>query len=548
MLFSSPSSYFGMQLVCGKATCNAPAQLAVGAFSLYVRETAGPSLAAPTGLWQASGWVRGSWPFFVWGNSPSGLCSLSASLNGLAIGQTSAPRDVSTWHQCAAPPISQPVDTSRYGQGAVPLTLSTVDAAGVPASLTKTQYVDNQQPSVSFSGSSDASSTAGTQYVTATGSAGPSGVAGVSCSVDGAPARWYASQAAQVPVSGVGEHQVQCFSENNAVDGNGVHGTSAMGSVGMKIGVPTITAVAFSKLADGLRCHKTVARVRVRARWVRVRRRGRLVRVHRRVHTRLRRVTRCHARSQRRRVVVWVTVRRHGKKMRVRRHKTIRVLLTPHWVNKTTRVVGHGRSASVSGWLGTADGVALAGQTVDVLTAPDNGRGNFTLAAVATTAADGGWSARLAAGPSRLVTATYAGGPTTEGSLAAPVKLVVPAKVQLLSVSPRRVAWGGTVRLTGRLRGGYLPPGGALVRLRIGQESTVTTYGVREHVSGRGRFSTTYTFGAGDPVLHQSFWFQVASLPMGDYPYAPAASGRTSVLVGGHPPSSSHLRKRLQRQ
>jgi hypothetical protein len=170
---------------------------------------------------------------------------------------------------------------------------------------------------------------------------------------------------------------------------------------------------------------------------------------------------------------------------------------------------------------------------VDVLTAPDNGRGNFRLAAVATTAADGGWSARLAAGPSRLVTAVYPGGPTTEGSFAAPVKLVVPAKVELVSVSPRRVAWGGTVRLTGRLRGGYLPPGGALVRLRIGQRSAVTTYGVQEHVTGNGRFSATYTFGAGQASVHQSFWFQLASLPMGSYPYAPANSGRRSVLVGG---------------
>jgi hypothetical protein len=534
------SGYFGFQLICGVSKCTQPAQLDIGAISLYVRETSGPSFAAPTGLWQASGWVRGSWPFFAWGNSPSGLCSLSASLNGDLINTTTSSRDVSSWHQCAAPPISQPVDTSRYGQGAVALTLSTGDAAGVPASLSKTVYVDNQQPSVALSGPSDAASTAGTQYVTAAGTAGPSGVAGVSCSVDGASAQWYPSQSAQVPVGGVGEHEVQCFSENNAVDGNGVHGTSPTGSFGMKIGVPTITAVAFSKLVDGLRCHRTVERVR--ARWVRIHRRGRLVRVHRPAHTKLVKVTRCHVRSMRRRVVVWVTVRRHGTKVRVRRHKTILVLLRPHTVNKTTRRVGHGRSTTVSGWLGTTGGIALAGQTVDVLTAADNGRGDFRVAAVATSAADGGWSARLAAGPSRLVTAAYAGGPTTESSLAAPVKLVVPAKVQLLSVSPRRVAWGGTVRLTGRLKGGYLPPGGALVRLRIGSGSSYTTYGVQAHVTGNGRFSTTYTFGAGQASVYQSFWFQLASLPMGSYPYAPADSGRRYVLVGGHPviPVAAH--------
>jgi hypothetical protein len=73
------------------------------------------------------------------------------------------------------------------------------------------------------------------------------------------------------------------------------------------------------------------------------------------------------------------------------------------------------------------------------------------------------------------------------------------------------------------------------VRLRIGLGSSFTTYGVHEHVERKGRFSTTYTFGVGDPSVHRSYWFQIASLPMGDYPYAPASSRRVAVLVGGHP-------------
>ena len=144
----------------------------------------------------------------------------------------------------------------------------------------------------------------------------------------------------------------------------------------------------------------------------------------------------------------------------------------------------------------------------------------------ATTAANGGWSAQLPAGPSRLVEAYYAGAATFEPSVSAQVHAIVPAKVKLISVSPRRVAWGGTVRITGRLVGGYLPPGGALVRLRIGQGSSYQTYGVQEHVTGNGRFTTTYTFGAGHARSFQRFWFQIASLPMGDYPFAPAAAGR----------------------
>jgi hypothetical protein len=96
-----------------------------------------------------------------------------------------------------------------------------------------------------------------------------------------------------------------------------------------------------------------------------------------------------------------------------------------------------------------------------------------------------------------------------------------------------RQPWGGTIHIVGQLDGGYLPAGGALVRLRIGFGSAYTTYGVQEHVSGNGRFTTTYTFGEGDPNVHRAYWFQIASLPMGNYPFAPASSDRRTVLVGG---------------
>ena len=146
MVFPAPSSYWGLQMVCGKATCSANALLAVQAVTLYVRETTPPNFAA-TGLWQASGWIRGSWPFFAWSDSPSGVCAISTTLNGLPIASTSSPSDTSyVFHQCAAPPINQTVDTSRYGNGALPLVLSSSDAAGVPASTSATIDVDNLQP------------------------------------------------------------------------------------------------------------------------------------------------------------------------------------------------------------------------------------------------------------------------------------------------------------------------------------------------------------------------------------------------------------------
>jgi hypothetical protein len=532
---------FGFNLVCGRQVCGGPgdtnsiATIDIFEIVLSVGETSGPSLNSPSGLWQTSGWIRGTWPLTLSGDAPSGMCSLRASLAGQPLQGSSMAPDQSAWHQCATTPLNEQVQTSTYPNGLDTLTIAGSDAAGAQPSQSKTVYIDNALPAVVLSGPTDVPSTAGTQYVTATASAGPSGVAGISCSLDGAPAQWFAASTAQIAVTGIGTHQVQCTTSNNAVDSSGVPGSSAPAAYSVRIGLPTVAVVAFSKVVNKLRCHRVTERVHIPARWVKVRVRGRLERVREKAHTQKVKVTRCHARTVRRRITRVVTVRRHGKNVRVKQSRVVRVVVEPRTVFKTTRRVRHGHKSTVSGWLGTATGVALGGQTVDVLTAADNGRENFHVADVTTTAANGGWSAPLPAGPSRLVEADYAGAASTEGAVSAPAHLIVPAKVQLLGVSPRRVPWGGTVHLVGQLKGGYLPRGGALVRLRIGLGNSDTTYGVREHVTGNGRFRTDYTFGAGDPAARRSFWFQIASLPMGDYPYAPASSRRLTVSVGGHP-------------
>ncbi|MFZ0091115.1 MAG: hypothetical protein WAL63_16525, partial [Solirubrobacteraceae bacterium] len=427
------------------------------------------------------------------------------------------------------------VDTTRYGDGAMPLVLSASDAAGVPASLTTTVYVDNTQPTISLSGPTDAPSTAGTQYVTATAAAGPSGVDGISCSIDDAPAQWYPGASAQVPVSGVGQHSISCTAANNAVDASGNQGWSTPATWSLHIGDPTINGITFGHVVDGLRCKRVTERVKVPSHWVTVDRGHKRIKVERAAHLTIKKITKCRPRTEMKSVTVRVRVRRHGGFVWVKQHRRERVVLLPHHKNAYDLRVGHGKTATVSGWLGNYAGVALGGQTITVLTAPNNGLGQFTPAAAATTSATGWWGLKLPAGPSRLVEAVYDGAPTTEGSVSNEISLAVPAKIRLLSVSPRKVAWGGTVRLAGKLAGGYLPPGGALVRLRIGEGSAQTTYGVREHVGGSGRFSTTYTFGAGVPSIHRTFWFELASLPTGNYPYAPATSRRLSVVVGGHP-------------
>jgi hypothetical protein len=527
------SSYFGFLLVCGKPTCtelDGLGSISAAEIVLGVHETVGPSMTA-SGLWQASGWVRGTWPLGFSGDSPSGLCAMYATLGGQSLPGSSSSQSPWMWHQCDAPAASDSVVTDGYGQGTKTLALSASDAAGNAVDYSKTVYIDNQQPTISLSGPRQAAATAGTQYVTATAAAGPSGVDGISCTVDGGPAHWYPGAHAQVPVAGVGTHTVRCYSADNAVASNGYHGVSSEASFSMQIGVPTVSAIAFFRVADRLRCHRATERVIVPAHWVTVH--GH--RVHRRAHGKTERVTKCHPRTVLERRLVSVKVRRHGRIARVKRVEFVRVVVLPHVVGQTIRRVGHGKTTTVSGWLGTYNGVALGGQTVEVLTAPDDGQDAFAPTTTATTASNGSWTATLPAGPSRLVEADYAGGGNAQGSLSGTVTEVVPAKLKLITIYPRKVAWGHTIHIVGQLDGGYLPPGGALVRLRIGLGSAYTTYGIHEHVGGDGRFTTTYTFGVGDASVLRSYWFQIASLPMGDYPYAPANSRKLSVLVGGHP-------------
>ena len=531
------SNYFGFQLVCGVSTCTTGlSHLLVGEITLYVQETTGPTLVSPDGVWQSSGWVRGDWTLHLYGDSPSGLCGLGASISGQSVASSSSSQDPSVWHQCSAPGISQTIHTWQYGEGSMPLTLSALDAAGVPVSYTKTIYVDNSQPSVAMSGPTDAPSTAGVQYVTATGGGSPSGIDGLSCSVDGAPAQWYPGASAEVPVSGVGAHSVRCSAANNAVDQAGNHGWSDPASWSVKIGEPTVSGISFGNVVDALRCARVKERVTVPARWVTVRHGHKLVKVRRPAHTKLVKVMRCHPRTTLRRVTVWVTVRRQGRKVRVKRTELERVVLTPHVVNSTSRRVPYGHGTTVNGWLGTDAGIALGGQTVSVLTAPDNGLGQFTAATTVTTVANGSWSASLPPGPSRLVEAVYGGSPTTEPSSSPDVLMAVPAKLRV-KIKPARVSWGKRVVISGQILGGYIPANqrevSQLLRLRIGVVGIgiSQTAGIPD-VNRAGQFRTSFCFNTGRGVVH--YWFSVSTLVETDYPFQPASSRRLQVKVGPH--------------
>ena len=510
------SSYFGFQLKCGASPCRSgTSQLDVGEADLYVQETVGPALVSPDGLWQSSGWIRGDWNLHFWGDSPSGLCGLSGSISGQAVASASSGQNTAVWHQCSAPAILQTIHTWQYGQGPMSLNLSAYDAAGDQTGITKTIYVDNSPPSVSLSGPTDAPTTAGTQYITATATAGPSGVHGIACSLDGSPYQWHPGASAQIAVQGIGAHHASCYADNNAVTASGARATSAIENWSLSIRQPSVSSVSFSRVVDALRCARKRERIHVPAHWVTAHYHGHKVRVKLPAQTRTVTVVHCHPRIVRRRVRI------HG-------HTRIKiVVLLPHTVRDSSKRIRHGAATSVSGWVGTTQGNALGGVPVRVLTAPDNGQDHFTQAAVATTAADGSWSARLPAGPSRLIEAVYDGDTTVEPSASAPARVIVPAALTM-RIHPHTTHWGKTISISGTVQGGYIPAAGELVILRVGWRGGSTEVG-HLYTDLKGRFHTRYTFLRGNGQVTYHLWASTAK--ESDYPYAPRSSRKVAVIV-----------------
>ncbi len=503
---------------------NSYAQFTVYEIQLRAEENRAPTLTtSPTDdLFSHSGWVRGAWPVSFHASDPSGVCLTQAVVEGHVLYGPSSAAYEGAWHQCPDPTFNQAVNTADYapsGTGSFPLTLKAMNAADVwtsSSAWTKTIHVDNITPTLALSGPNDAASTAGTQYMGVRAAAGPSGISGVSCSLDSGPARWFGGSDARVAVAGVGVHRLVCVAANNAEDAHGHVATSAPAVRTLSIRQPAVSTVSFAHIANTLRCGKKRERVTIPAQWIIERIRGRRVRVRIPAQTRTITVVRCHPRVVRRRVRVghrWVFKR---------------VVLLPRRVLVKTKHVPFGSDATVSGWLGTRQGNALGGQRVLVLAAPDDGHQHFKLVASVRTASDGTWSARLAAGPSRIVRAVYQGAPTVEPAISTVARLVVPASVTL-KLSPSRTHWGGTIGIGGRLRGGHVPPAGELVVLRIGWHGGSAEIG-HLYTDRDGRFKATYTFLRGNGSETYHLWATTAH--ESDYPFAPGRSRSEPVVVG----------------
>lgn len=473
--------------------------LGVYALTLGATETGSPSLLAlgSNNLFYEGGrWVRsGPWPISLQAADVTGVCNMRAWVNGAIVqGPVVAP-DESVWDQCddTASYDGEPqswqggtatVNTASYPTGG-PLTVAfqAENSAGSwSTSRTATTYVDNDPVDLTLTGPTSAPTTAGTQYLTAIATAGPSGVAGVYCSVDGSawssePLYGAGSRqaAAAVPVSGLGSHTATCYAINRAVDPTGAPARSPLRSWAIRIGEPVNAGLSLARVTR--RCRRVASRPGHRD-------------------------------------------KRH------RGHARRRLVCSTPSVFKSVERVRFGHGVTVFGWLATADGAPLSHVPVSIMTAPDNGSVAWRRAKAVRTAANGSWSARLGAGPSWLIEAVYGGGSRTQPATSAPVRTVVPAKVRI-TVHPTHVLWGQRIVVSGRVVGGHVPDNSQVLQLRVGIGNIGSVQGNPSIDSRTGRFRFIWQFRPGHGALN--VWFAVGTLKEADMPWAPGVSRRMIV-------------------
>jgi hypothetical protein len=366
-------------------------------------------------------------------------------------------------------------------------------------------------------------------------------------SVEMAPAG--SSSWTSVPTSFDGQHLLAHF-DDAGLSGDYTFRATSCDNVGncastsetmaLPVRLGTSSDVSFAKIVNPLRAEKVKERVRVGWHWAAVLRHGRAVKVKRGGHMKTITVIRLVERCTRKRIR---TAKHHWTV-----HRSCRA---PKIALVSSLKVAYGKPVTVHGLLVTSQDVPISGTAVRILTAPDNQLGQFTQAATVTTGADGSWSATLPAGPSRIVQAVYGGSqmllPATGQAI-----VNVPARIGL-SISPREIAWTGTITLHGHLEGGYVPPDGVSLRLLVrypGSPRGSVLLGFR--INARGTFEIKWSYHAGRGVASYPLWIATTATES-DYPFSASASRRIRVTFGRQQPVSSphpehHKRHRKRRR
>lgn len=191
--------------------------------------------------------------------------------------------------------------------------------------------------------------------------------------------------------------------------------------------------------------------------------------------------------------------------------------------------LAYGAAATFRGHLEQTSGAALAGAAVQVVErfAPGSGMAPRTTPAV--TDSRGDFALRLRPGPSRDVSALYAGSRTRARATSDVSRLAVRARVRLRVSSRKAVVGGRPITFSGTVAGDRIPAGGVAVQLQFHLPGVDWSEFRTVRSDRRGRFHYAYRF-SDDDSRGVRFLFRAYVPSQDEWPYEPGGSLPVSVL------------------
>ena len=194
------------------------------------------------------------------------------------------------------------------------------------------------------------------------------------------------------------------------------------------------------------------------------------------------------------------------------------------------RTIPYGRGTTFSGRLVAGLVSPLAGMPVQVVETFDPGSQPSRRVTTVQTDAEGAFSVELPPGPSRTVTAVFAGTPTLTRSSGQPVRLAILGGVRMRASAPVATVGGRPVVFRGRVgaSGAAIPPDGKSVELQFRLPGTPWTEFRTVQTDQRGRFHYAYSF-TDDDSRGVRFKFRAVAPAQSDWPFEPAGSRPVAV-------------------
>jgi len=223
--------------------------------------------------------------------------------------------------------------------------------------------------------------------------------------------------------------------------------------------------------------------------------------------------------------LVWHRCSRAGDERRCRRE-----VIEAFGHRPATRRVPFGRGVAVAGRLTSPTGTPLGGQQVDVIETFADGAAAVRRRTTVVSGPDGLFTARLPAGPSRQVEASFAGTRVLGRSRGRSLRLAVLTGVRLGASAGRAAIGGAPVVFSGRIAAleAEIPSLGRPLQMQFRVPGGRWTEFRTVQSDANGRFRFPYSF-SDDDSRNVRFLFRAYASAQPGWPYEPAASRPIAV-------------------